>query len=424
MRRWWIPALLALALGLGLFLARPREEILTVGVYAGSYWGTPNGDCYELLDSAIALFQERHPGVRVEYASGVVPDAYSEWLAGEIVRGREPDLYFVLPEDFNLLAGSGALARLDGLMAADPEFDASAYYRPCLQAGVFDGGQYALPQESVPTIMFVNKTLLESQGIPVPDNRWTWEDFYSICAQVTDLEKGRFGVFGYTWLNALYSNGASLFSEDGRACFLADERIQAAIQFTDRLDALNGGYAVTSRDFDLGRVAFRPFRFSEYRAYQPSPWRVKKYSGFQWDCVCMPAGPSGGNISELHTMLLGVSARSRKTELAWDLAKILSQNEDVQRELYACSHGVSPVRRVAEDGETLARLHEDVPGNGGFTAEVIRDIMTAAAVSPQFEGRDQAMAMAESAVAEAAGEMNLQSRLLAAQRKINVFLNQ
>ena len=29
--------------------------------------------------------------------------------------------------------------------------------------------------------MFVNKTLLQKEGIKVPDNDWTWDDFYRIC---------------------------------------------------------------------------------------------------------------------------------------------------------------------------------------------------------------------------------------------------
>lgn len=424
-RRFLLLAALALAGGLLLLArARPRERVLTVGVYAGSYWGTPNGDCYQILDDAIALLEEQYPEVRVEYVSGITTGAYSEWLAERILKGTEPDLCFVLPEDFNLLASSGALAELDGLMAEDPEFDPEVYYAPCLQSGLFNGTQYALPQESVPTLMFVNKTLLESLQIAMPDNRWTWEDFYAICAQVTDVEEHRFGVFDYTWQNALYANGADLFSEDGTACFLASEPVQAAIRFAASLTGLNGGYTVTSRDFDLGRVAFRPFLFSEYRAYQPYPWRVKKYTSFEWDCVCMPAGPSGGNVSELRTMLLGISARSREPELAWELMKLLSMDPSIQNELYTYSHGISPVRQVAENSGALEKLLEDVPGDGGFTPEVIRDIMTTAVAAPQFERYDQAMMMAENAVAEAGSVQNQQSRMLAAQREINVFLNQ
>ena len=421
-RRVGIAAAAAVLLLAGLFwgMQSRRTPVLTVGVYAGSYWETPDGDCYQILDDAIALFQQQHPGVQVEYVSGIPTHSYSEWLAEKILKGTEPDLYFVLPEDFNLLAASGALADLDGLMSSDPAFDREAYYEPCLQAGRFGGKQYALPQESVPTIMFVNKTLLESRGISLPDNQWTWEDFYRICDQVTDVDSRIFGVYDYTWQNALYSNGASLFSEDGTACYLADEKVQAAIQFARSLEELNGGYAVTSRDFDLGRVAFRPFLFSEYRAYQPYPWRVRKYSGFAWDCVCMPAGPDGGNVSEIHTMLLGVSARGRHKELAWELAKLLSADASIQNELYAHSHGISPLRRVAENNEALAEL--DLPDS--FSAEIIREIMSTAATAPRFESGGQAMMMVESAVAESGSGQNSQSQMLIAQREINVFLNQ
>ena len=89
------------------------ETVLTIGVYSGSYWNTPNGKCYQILDEAIALFEADHPGVKVEYVSGIPAGDYSEWLAGQILMGTEPDLYFVLPEDFNLLVSSGALAQLD-----------------------------------------------------------------------------------------------------------------------------------------------------------------------------------------------------------------------------------------------------------------------------------------------------------------------
>ena len=41
--------------------------------------------------------------------------------------------------------------------------------------------QYALPYESVPTLMLVNKTLLKKEHIKMPDNNWTWDDFYKIC---------------------------------------------------------------------------------------------------------------------------------------------------------------------------------------------------------------------------------------------------
>lgn len=399
-----------------------KETVLTIGVYSGSYWNTPNGNCYQILDDAIAMFEQSHPGVKVEYVSGIPAGAYSEWLTKQILKGTEPDLYFVLPEDFDLLVSSGALAQLDERIAADPEFDTALYYEACLHSGQFKGNQYALPHESVPTIMFVNKTLLEANGIEMPDNDWTWDDFYNICAQITDVDSRQYGTYGYSWLDAMHSNGASLFSEDGRSCYLAEENVLQAVQFAKQLGDLNGGYNVSARDFDEGRVAFQPLLYSEYRAYQPYPWRVKKYSAFQWDCVSMPAGPSGSNISELHTMMLGISSRTRHGDLAWEFCKLLSINEDVQRKLYTYSHGISPLPAVAEDPELL-KLHHDISEGSGFSPEMIHHIMSNAVVVPRFDAYDQAMNMVESAIQEATNNQLGQSRMLIAQSDINIFLN-
>ncbi len=400
-----------------------KETVLTIGVYSGSYWNTPNGNCYQILDEAISLFEQSHPGVKVEYVSGIPAGDYSEWLAGQILMGTEPDLYFVLPEDFDLLVSSGALAQLDERIAGDAAFDTAVYYEPCLRSGQHDGKQYALPHESVPTIMFVNKTLLETNGIPMPDNHWTWEDFYSICEQVTNVERHQYGVYSYSWLDAVYSNGASLFSEDGRSCYLAGDRVLEAIAFTKRLEELNGGYSVTVRDFDEGRVAFCPLLYSEYRAYQPYPWRVKKYSAFEWDCVTMPAGPSGSNISELHTMMLGISARTRHEDLAWQFCKLLSIDEEVQRKLYTQSHGISPLLAVAEDPELLLQIHHDIPEGSGFSPDMIHQIMGNAVIVPKFDTYSQAIIMAQSAIQESADSQLGQSRMLIAESEINFFLN-
>ena len=417
-------ALLCLLVCLCLAGCAGRETVLTIGVYSGSYWNTPNGHCYQILDEAIARFEQSHPGVRVEYVSGIPAGDYSEWLAEQILMGKEPDLYFVLPEDFELLVSSGALARLDERMAEDPEFDTSVYYEPCLRSGQSGGKQYALPHESVPTIMFVNKTLLETNGIPMPDNDWSWEDFYSICAQITDVDSRQYGVYGYSWLDAMYSNGASLFSEDGRSCYLSDLKVIESIQFAGRLKELNEGYSVTARDFDVGRVAFCPLLYSEYRAYQPYPWRVKKYSAFQWDCVSMPAGAYGGNISEIHTMMLGISSRTGHEDLAWELCKLLSIDEEVQRMLYTHSHGISPLRAVAEDPGLLQQIHSDIPEGSGFSPEMIHQIMSNAVVAHKFNAYNQAMIMVERAIQETSGNQFGQSGMLIAESEINIFLNQ
>lgn len=408
----------------GIWLNRANGEyVLKIGVYSGSYWGTPNSDSYRILDLAIARFEEMHPNIRVEYVSGIGSGDYSEWLAEQILRGTEPDLYFVLPEDFNLLASSGALADLTDMINRDTGFDTDVYYTSCLEAGKFNGIQYALPQESVPTIMFVNKTLLDEKGIKFPESDWTWDDFYEICSQVTDTENHCYGVFGYTWLNALYSNGTSLFSDDCTQCRLMDAQVLSAIRFTRSIMDLNEGYTVTAKDFDLGNVAFRPFLYSEYRGYQPYPWRVKVYTGFEWDGIPMPAGPEGGNNSELHTMLLGISSRTMHKDAAWQFARMLSSDPELQQALMRESSGISPLKAVAEAPESVAFMQENIPGGNVFDKNSIHEIMSSAVVTKPFRKYEQALSMADTAVSELVtiGTVS-EDDLLNVQREINQFL--
>ena len=408
-----------------LIISQRNFEInLSIGVYVGSYWGTPGVDTYQILDNAIERFEERYPNVHITYESGIDADDYSEWLAEKLLMGNEPDLFFVLPEDFSLLVRSGALENLDSTIEKDSSFSTDIYYPSCLSAGIYNGSIYAIPYESVPTIMFFNKTLLETKGIEIPDENWTWDDFYSICQAVTDIDQHQYGVYGYTWQDAVYSNGASVFSTDGSSCNLGDEAVVESINFTKKLNDLNEGFTVTARDFDNGNVAFRPFLYADYRAYQPYPWRVKKYTNFEWDAITMPAGPRGDNISEMHTMLIGLSERSMNKWYAWEFAKMLSAEEETQMDLYRYSAGISPLIEVAENEEMIMIIQNDIPGGSVFDQSVVSKIMETAATTPTFSLYSQVMQLTDNVVNEelAATQIN-RSNLLAAQREINQFLH-
>jgi len=137
----------------------------------------------------------------------------------------------------------------------------------------------------------------------------------------------------------------------------------------------------------------------------------------------MPAGPSGSNISEIHTMMLGISSRTSHEDLAWELCKLLSIDEDVQRKLYTHSHGISPLRAVAEDPELLLQIHHDIPEGSGFSPDMIHQIMSNAVVAPKFDAYTQAMIMVEGAIQEAANNQLGQSGMLIAESEINIFLN-
>jgi multiple sugar transport system substrate-binding protein len=376
---------------------------LTLGVFAGSNWDVPSPESSKIIDRAIKRFEKKYPNVKIEYESGIVKDDYTDWLSQKALEGNLPDVFMVLSDDLTSFANVGMLESLDTWILKDSDFDTSKYFSTSLSSGTVNSIQYTLPYESVPTLMFVNKTLLESSGIELPSDDWTWDDFYSICSQIIQDTDGdgvldQFGEYGYSWENALSSNSMSVFDENGTTTLLEDERAYEAIEFVRKLEGLNQGQTVTSEMFDKGLVAFCPMRFSEYRTYKPYPWSVKKYSSFEWDCMPMPAGPSGSNVSELETLLCGMSANSSHKELAWEFLKMLSYNDQTQESLFKYSQGVSVLKDVSTSDTVTKYIAEDAPREQSYNLDFFDEMMEHALIVKKFNGYDQVYSIADSEI--------------------------
>lgn len=400
MRRWQIRtifALIILCLILSLFYVNSNKT-LKIGVITGSNWDVPSPDALKIVDNAIERFEKEHVNVQVEYISGIRKEDYSEWLSQQALSGDVCDVFMVLSNDLATFADVGILENLSSFIENDPDFDESVYFFSSYQSGQVNHVQYALPYESVPTLMYVNRTLLESEGIEVPKQDWTWEDFYEICARMTQdtNEDGildQFGQFGYTWQNAIFSNGAKIFNDEGSNALLENDRVYDAIEFMRRLEKLNRGQSVTSKMFDKGQVVFCPMSFSEYRAYKPYPWSVKKYSSFEWDCILMPAGPDGSNVSQLDTLLIGMSKNSKYKDLAWEFLKELSFNEETQKDIFRYSQGVSVLNTITDTKMIIDSLQDETPGGSDYDLGFFNSMMENAIPVKEFNGYEQAMAL-------------------------------
>lgn len=405
-----------------------RPTTLTLGIFAGNNWDVPHGEPYAIIDEVIKQFEAENPGVKVKYISGIKKEDYSEWLAERFIDGNEPDVFMVLAEDFNLYASIEALENLECFMANDKDFSADVYYPAAFNFGKYENVSYALPSESTLTFMFVNKTLLDKEGIALPSNDWTWKDFLEICRKVTRDTDGdgvpdQFGCYDYSWQQAAISNGVKFFRDNGKTSYFADLRMEEAIKFMMELRGVNGGFAISPKDFDVGRVAFRPFTLAEYRTYKPYPWRIKKYTSFEWDCIKMPAGSSGGNISVMDTLLIGMSSRTRNKELAWSLLKKFCYDKTTQKLILKKSQAL-PVRRdVIISAEAQEIFSWEANGNAAITTADISDAMDEAIMPFKFKNYNAAMLYADSELSQIIeGVVPINNALNKLQKEINARL--
>ena len=400
------------------FWASAQEKVLRIGVYAGSSWDVPNSRENKVLDSLIKKFEKTHPHVKVVYESGIPKDDYADWLAEQVLKGEQPDLFMVPENDFSMLASTGALKALDTLLRDD---ERKAFYPVAYEAGQYQGVSYALPVESNPIMMCVNKDLLEKEGISIPESGWTLADFYEICKKVTKDTNGdgmvdQYGITDYTWQQALVAYGGHLTDKSG--INVDSSEMHQALAFMSKLDMLSQHYKVTSHDFDEGRVAFYPMSLAQYRTYKPYPYHVAKYSSFSWTCIPMPTANSKVMGTQVKTSLFGMSSNTKQEKLAWEFMLLLSQNEKSQQDLFEKSQGTSVLPSVVKSQQTIKILQADDFGLDSLTSERLDSMMERSIIDIGQEVDRQTLERLDYLIKEALGNQEIDSALPSIQKEI------
>lgn len=408
-----------------------RSITLEFGMFTGSNWDVASANSFKIMDRAIADFERTHPNVKIHYYSGIAKEDYSEWCARKLLEGKTPDVFMVLDSDFDKFTSLGVMKNLDDLMSSDGSFHKEDFFATALDTGRNGEHQYALPYEVVPTLMFVNKSLLAKEGIEMPKEDWTWGDMDQICQKVTkDTDKDglldQFGTYNYSWRDALYTCGGKLYGNNQAQISFTDSRVLDAVKYIKRLSDINQGQSVTQEDFNAGKVAFMPLTFAEYRTYKTYPYRIKKYTKFQWDCITFPADKEGGNISKVDALLIGISSRTRHEKLAWEFLKQLTYTREMQMDVYRYSQGVPALRAVASSQEGVDYLQEDMDeGEQVISSTLLCHVIENGIIEPKLLQYQQVMNLADGEVSKILQEnKNVDSSMKIFQRTVSKYLQQ
>lgn len=349
-----ISLLIIIIIAIFFFKNSERKIHIELGIYSGNDWNVPQQDVYKIFDESIKEFERQNSNIEITYRSGTLREDYSEWLAQKILTGNEPDVFIVVEEDFNTLASIGMLENLTGFIKEDSGFNKKDYYEKAFDSGQFEGYQFGLPFQVVPTFMIVNKTLLKNEGISISSDNLTWDEFYKICKKVTkdkdsDGIMDQFGVQGFEWEQALYANGQSIFDSQGKNLAYTDNAMEETLKLLFNINQINKGKIVEEHDFERGNVAFKPFSLAEYRAYKPYPYSITKYANFEWKAIKFPDGPSGRSKAKLYTVQMSMGSRSKEKNATWSFMHFLTNNENIQQKVWNYTYTLPSNRKVVED---------------------------------------------------------------------------
>lgn len=428
----WIVAcmLLIITISIGAFVHSKRTDkiVLEFGMFTGSNWGVANANSFVMIDQAIARFEAEHPNVAVHYQSGISKEDYSEWYSSMLLKGDMPDVFMVLDKDFNHFCSMGVLQDLDEFIKYDSKFDQSRFFTTALNIGRISNNQYAMPYEVIPTLLFVNKTMLEKEHIPMVSENWTWDDLLEICKKVTKDSNGdgfldQFGTYNYNWLNAVNTNGG-FYKNAPKEQLFTNAQMVDSIKFIQKLHHLNNGQKITQDDFNNGKVAFMPLTFAEYRTYKTYPYKIKKYSLFQWDCIPFPAGPYGKNLSQVEALLIGIHAKTKHPQLAWEFLKYLTSNTQSQMDLFRYSQGVSVLKEVTGSQEAIEIIQKNMDENDQvISSELLCDVIETGVIKPRMPEYEQIIKLADGEITKMLEQKkDIDSNLKILQRNIDSYL--
>lgn len=346
--------ILAVIAFIGIQHYRQKTVIIELSLYSGNSWGVPQNFAYAIYDKAVELFEEQYAdkGYRVNLRTGMMYKDYSEWFAKLVLKGKEPDLFLIIEEDFTTFAAIGLLEKLDPYIKRS-DLSEEGFFRNALEAGQYQGSQYALPIGIVPSFLIYNEDLLHSLGLEIDLEHWTWDQFYYLCSQITGDSDGdgkidRFGVEEYDWHHAFYTNDDALFNERGSQAGFNPRHMAEMIAFLKQLHALNQGVVVSDGMFEKGRVGFKTFNLSEFRVYGSYPYRILRYGDFDWRAIPFPNGPNGRSKSKLYTVQLGMSSRSHHKDVAFEFLRFISSDKEFQYQIWEYSN-MLPVSYEAFD---------------------------------------------------------------------------
>jgi multiple sugar transport system substrate-binding protein len=311
----------------------------------------------EVVEQLVPEFERRNPGIRVQVQQ--IPwSAAHEKLLTAFVGGATPDAAQLgntwVPE-FQAL---GALAPLDGRVAASRTVEKADYFPGIWDTNVIDGGAFGVPWYVDTRVLFYRSDLLAAAGYPTMPQSWAgWvEALRKVKAR---MGPGQHPILLPTneWPQPVIlgmQGGATLLRDGGRRGAFRDPSFRRGFDFyvglfRDGLAPQVSASEISNRyqEFERGNIAMMI----------TGPWEIGEFSnrvaaGVPWATAPLP-GPDGPGVSMAGGASLVVFQGSPRKDAAWRFVEFLS--EPAQQVRFYQLTGDLPARRSAWRDTVLSR---------------------------------------------------------------------
>lgn len=312
--------------------AEPENEEQTE--LAITSWLVASQEIYE--EGIIAPFEAENPSVSVEITTAPWSE-YWQKIQTQYAAGDTPDVYDMSVAYLHTFARRGMVENLQPLV--DSDLNLNDYVAESLNPGRYpdaDGDLYSLHTLWGSGVLFYNKTMFDSAGIPYPDDSWTWETLGEVARELTmdtdgDGTTDQWGFLAetgyYLHFNVIKAFGGEVLNEERTASTINSPEAIEATEFLVGMieDGTSPSPVVLEglgNPFQTGRVAMVFAGSFNIQAF-------RDITEFDWDIAVAPEGPAqrstyvGGNPSKV------ISSMAADKDAAWNFIQWVMNNQTV-----------------------------------------------------------------------------------------------
>ncbi|MDG4666550.1 ABC transporter substrate-binding protein [Mycobacterium sp. 236(2023)] len=355
-----------------------------------------------VFKSLIDQYNQEHPDVEVSelYSSN---DLVLQKVLTAVRGDSAPDVAYMFGSWSPNIAQIPQLVDMSD-QVSDPAWKWDDFY-PGERAAATVGDKVVGVPALVDNLAIVyNKQLFAEAGIEPPNANWTWDDFRSAAARLTDPAKGQYGWLipadgsedtVWHYVPMLWEAGGDLLSEDNeRATFNSEAGVKALTVLQQMAVDDKSLYLDTTNEngpklMNSGKIGM----------LITGPWDLSSLSDIDYGVQVMPtfAGSSGGHqtIAGPDNWVVFDNGDDRK-KAAVDFVQWLTAPEQVKA--FSLGTGDLPTRSsVGEDKAFVAQLDEGLPGVSVFV-ENLANVQKARPTVEQYPAVSEALGQAIVAV--------------------------
>jgi multiple sugar transport system substrate-binding protein len=278
-------------------------------------------------ESLVAAFEAKYPDIDIEIRYTPGQSEYRQRLASEFAGGDPSNVILLNYRRFAAFAAEGGLEPVESYLADSQIIHEIDFFPISMEAFRYDEKLWCIPQNISSLVIYYNRDLFDTAGIPYPANDWTWDDFLSAARALTqDLDgDGSIDQYGmgvsaelFRLAPFIWQNGGEIVDDPVNPTKLTLDTPEAREAFTWFVNLQVSEHVAPGATEEAGESSESRFMNGTLGMYFNSRRGVPTYrtiTAFQWDVAPLPRKVQPAGI--LHSDAFCMTAATKNKEATW-----------------------------------------------------------------------------------------------------------